>query len=162
MLSSCVTYSWTQTPSLAGSWKQNLRFLKCGATGDWHMKADRNTLVLSFHVCLFLVSAKWICKAAQDKLVLEMLGMGANDYLGWVLAGNGCWCGRNLLGPPFLSAHLDMKEQTGIYQWFTPSPVEMSSILYIWGCIMELVTCSLNLYFVLFFTFETVQMCCTV
>lgn len=47
-------------------------------------------LVLSFRFCLFLVSAKWICNAAQDKAGLEMLGMGANDYLGWVLAGNGC------------------------------------------------------------------------
>lgn len=142
-LISWVTPSWTQKLPLAGSWKQKSRIF-------WsvrlHMKADRNMLVLSFHL-LVPYELKMDLQCSSGKRVLQTLGMGISDYLDWVLAGNRYWCGINFL-TPFLSTHLGIKEQIGIHQWPTPSPTEISSVLYVQCCIMGLVTCPFDLCFV--------------
>lgn len=158
-LISWVTPSWTQKLPLAGSWKQkswifwSVRLLM---NDTWR----QTEMCWSWaFVCLSLMSAKWICSAAQDKRVLQTLGMCISDYLGWVLAGNRYWCGINFL-TPFLSTHLGIKQQIGIHQWPTPSPTEISSVLYVQCCIMELVTCSFDLCFVLFLMFGTSRVCC--
>lgn len=161
-LISWVTHSCAQKLPLAGSWKQkSWGFWGVGLlmNGTWRQIEMHWSWAF---ICLFLMSAKWICSAAQDKRVLQTLGMGVSDYLGLVFVGNRYWCGISFLTPPFLSAHLGIKEQIWIHQCLTPSPMERSYILYMRSCIMELVSCSLDLYFVLFFTFGALQACCTV
>lgn len=122
------------------------------------MKADRNAFVSSFHLPLpYECKMDLQCSSGQTSFTnpghrrkrLPRLGVSRQQILTW---------------QQFLSSSLPFCSPG--YQgtnWDTSVPslnsMEMPSILCMQCCIMELVTCSLDLYFAWVSTFGALQVC---